>query len=700
MKIAFVIPPLVDSNGPYASAPRLTAWLRSLGHEVDIVDLSLEVLLRVFCREGLERMFDAVDTSKLTPRVEDVLLNKQQYIDTIDSAVAFVQNRDVSPAHRIANGNLLPNGPFLRDHPVDKRRVAYGKWGIMAQSRFVVGGMMTDLVELFRETIAPHFLLNAYGEKLIEDGATLDEILAVLDQPNELESVMMDAAADSIAEDVDMVCVSSPFTGTVLGALILGRWLGEHRPNVPRVLGGAMPTTALRNMTDPRIFEFYDYVVIDDGEVPLRQLCARLEGKDAALHNTFVREDDKVVWNGPATSGEGCAPVGFRDVPFPDYTGMQLDRYLHLTLGLAHSSRLLSEGLWLRITAAHGCYWKKCTFCDIDLPLVGDFEPRRAAEVADEMDALHEQTGLSSFIFNDEAMPPSLLVRLALELLRRERTYQYWGNIRWEKAFTVDRCRLLAASGLVAVCGGVEIASEPVLELMEKGTTLEQIIQAMQAMSGAGVINHGYLLHGFPGETAQDTIDSLEVVRQLICTGSLHSAGVCALVVRSYSPLATEPEKFGLKILEEETPRFAQHIVPFENTKPPGDKLMAKDLHWAINSYERGEGRTRDVRTWFRADVPAPTVASDLVAGIKDKQTATKGERLCWLGGLPQWRRGILTVTGFGGKTFTASAPESVADALRACHPTAWPDGVVPAVTDWQDEHWRQRLAPWGLVVV
>ena len=115
MKIAMVVPPVSDLNTMYSAAPRLTGWLRGLGHTVEPIDLGLEVFLAMFSRAGLERLFAAIDPREVHGDYQDVYLERDRYIRIIDEVIVFMQGRDPAMAHRIIRGDFLPEGPYLRE---------------------------------------------------------------------------------------------------------------------------------------------------------------------------------------------------------------------------------------------------------------------------------------------------------------------------------------------------------------------------------------------------------------------------------------------------------------------------------------------------------------------------------------------------------------------------------------------------------
>jgi hypothetical protein len=380
-----------------------------------------------------------------------------------------------------------------------------------------------------------------------------------------------------------------------------------------------------------------------------------------------------------------------------------MDRYVHF-IYVSRALARVGEGAWLKLTAAHGCYWKKCTFCDISLPYIADYDPMPARTLADHMDLLHQQTGLSGFHFTDEAAPPALLVNLSLELLRRKRDYFWWGNVRYDRAFDADRCRLLAAAGMVRVTGGIETASDKLLQKMVKGVSVEQLVGVLQAFAGAGIGTHGYLIYGFPGETMQDTTNGLEILRQLMRAGILQSGYYHELGVSAHAPLGLDPERFQIRIQEPPFGGFARNRLPFTyQDGQPRSQAVSDALTAAMSSYTRGRHLDRPVVEWFGDEpMPPPTVPPHFVASLMDRPSKGKGRRsrVCWLGGEPTWSRGFLRFRSASGEMISGAAPQSMADDLRRCHPTGWTDGRPPSPDAFESSEWFERFRRHGLVMV
>ena len=689
LKVAIVVPPTVNLNTPYAAAPRLAGWLRHLGHTVVPVDLSLELFLRVFSRRGLERMFAEVDANALNAEQALVYQARDQYLKIIEDAVAVLQLRDLSSTTRIAQGGMLPLGPRSKSD-----RAAPGTWGTTDFARYRVSLMFLELMEFFKATVSNHFGLTDYAASLAASPSSFDPIARELARPANAYLAMLDeVTAELMPEDVDVVAITCPFPGNLIGSFLVGKWLAKHRPNAKRALGGGFPSTELRSLSEPRVFDFMDYVVLDDGELPLRQIC---DGRE--LHNTFTREAGKVVW-----SGATVQPIPFGDLPPPTYIGFDLDRYVHM-IYVSSPVQRANDGTWLKLTAAHGCYWKKCTFCDITLPYIADYDPMPAQRLADQMDALHDETGLAGFHFTDEAAPPGLLVDLALELLRRGRNYYWWGNVRYDKAFEPDRCKLLAAAGMILVTGGIEVASDVVLEKIVKGISVAQVTKVLQAFAEAGIAAHAYLIYGFPGETVQDTVNGLETIRQLMQAGLLVNAVYHQLSTTAHAPLGQKPELFQIRLREQKFEGFAHNFLPFDyEDGVRRSRAMHHALGLALDNFRRGLYFDAPVVEWFEGlVVPPPTVAPDLVVEtMKEPHPgARERDRMCWLGGEPTWSRGQLTVRTSRGEMRTVTASREVADNLRRCHPSHWENERPPSRRDFASTSWLEPFRAHGLVLV
>ncbi len=632
LRILLLTPPLVQLNTPYPATAYLTGFLRqhagALGLDVRQADPALELFLRLFSRAGLQRVLAELEASPRanTPAVAHLRANASAYLATVDAAVRFLQGRDPGLALRIVGRTFLPEGPrfaTLEQGPGaqddDALAWAFGALGTHDRAKHLASLYVDDLADAIREGIAPHFELSRYGERLAASAASFDALHEALHCRPSLVDTMLDEIATELWREhtPDLVGLSVPFPGNVYGAFRIAKAVRAASPSTRIALGGGYVNTELRELADPRVFDFVDYVVLDDGERPLLALVEHMRDPSRPLVRTFVREGDEVVFRTDPSQQD----IPLRDAGTPTWDGLPLDRYVSLVEMLNPMHRLWSDGRWNKLTVAHGCYWKKCSFCDVTLDYIARYDPVAADVLVDRIEAIVAETGQSGFHFVDEAAPPAGLRALAERLLARNVTITWWGNIRFEKTFTPALTDLLARSGCVAVSGGLEVASDRLLERMQKGVTVAQVARVTRAFVEAGIMVHAYLMYGFPTETTQETIDALERVRQLFAQGCLQSAFWHRFAATVHSPIGKAPELYGIRLHPHPPGGFARNEVGFHDPTPTDHDALGVGLRKAIYNYMHGLGLDEDVRAWFRSSrrghgrlqVPRTTVPPDLI---------------------------------------------------------------------------------------
>ena len=623
---------MTQLNTPYPATAYLTGFLRQhearLGLEVVQADAAIELFLRVFSRAGIQRVLGeltarAAETDEEMPdSIAHFLGNGDRYVDTIDAVVRFLQGRDPGFALRIIGRELLPEGPrfaAIDDGPGanddDPLAWAFGALGLADRAKHLASLYIDDLADAVRDGIAPDFELSRYGEQLAASAPTFDPLRDALEgEPTLIDTMLDELAAELHARHTpDIVGLTAPFPGNIYGAFRIARAIKRLAPATRIALGGGYVNTELRELADPRVFDYVDFITLDDGEAPMLALLEHVRDPSRPLFRTFVREAGAVT----LVTDASIRDVPFRDVGTPTYRGLPLERYLSLFEMLNPMHRLWSDGRWNKLTVAHGCYWKQCNFCDVTLDYIARYERAPADLLVDRIEAMIAETGQTGFHFVDEAAPPAALEALAQRLLDRKVMITWWGNVRFEKAFTPELTQLLARSGCVAISGGLEVASDRLLELMKKGVTVEQVARVTRAFTDAGVMVHAYLMYGFPTQTAQDTVDSLERVRQLFAEGCIQSAFWHRFTATAHSPIGRAPKLFGIKLRRAPKITFAKNDVLFDDPTGCDHDFFAPGLRKAIYNYMHGLGLDDDPRAWFGKargiKVPRPTVPPDLI---------------------------------------------------------------------------------------
>jgi radical SAM superfamily enzyme YgiQ (UPF0313 family) len=598
MKILLLTPPLTQLNTPYAASPYLKGFLVAEGHEVMQADLGIELVNRLFSRQGLSEAFlKATINRKTSIAARQVLANQQRYTDTIDAVIRFLQGKEPTLAIRICNAEWLPQGERFKS--MADPDWAFGTLGNTEMARHMATLYIEDLADFIKETIDTHFELSRYAEHLCLRLPELNPLLQDLDKPvSLLEECLLAILEQKLSSfEPQLVCFSIPFPGNLMGAFRCSRYIRDRFPDITIAWGGGYVNTELRQLADSRVFDYAHFVALDDGEPALRALIAHLEGADATtLCQTYYLDSQGRI---QFVSRQPQHAIPFRQVPAPDYSDLPLDSYISLIELANPMHKLWSDGRWNKLTLAHGCYWGKCAFCDTSLPYIGCYEALPATQICDYIEAVMKQTNSGGFHFTDEAAPPKLLRELSEEIIRRKLIISWWTNIRFEKTFTPDLCQLMANAGCIAVSGGVEVASNRLLKLINKGVTVEQAFETARNLSQSGIMVHAYLMYGFPTQTVKETLEGLETVRKMFEEGVIQSAFWHRYAMTVHSPSGLKPSDYGAEQLPHKPAPFANNEIAFTDHQSIDMERLGAALRKATYNYMHGLGFEWPVRRWL-----------------------------------------------------------------------------------------------------
>lgn len=617
--VFLLTPPFTQLNTPYPATSYLKGFLNTKGINSFQADLGIEVTLKLFSKTGLRELFSRIPpTQHFSENAQRIIAMQEDYINCIDAAVLFLQGRNPSMAHLIASRNFLPEAGRFKELP--DLHWSFGTMGVQDKAKHIATLFLEDLSDLIQECVDEHFGFSRYAERLGRCANQFDELYEALQQTlSYTDELLLQLLEQHISHvQPKLVCVSVPFPGNLFAAFRVAQWIRKNRPDIKVAMGGGFPNTELRSLKDPRVFEFFDFITLDDGEAPVEQLVKYITGEAEVqeLKRTFLLQNGVVTY----INNSSCRDYKQTETGTPDYGDLLLDRYISAIEVVNPMHSLWSDGRWNKLTMAHGCYWGKCTFCDISLDYIKIYEPIAASLLCDRMETIIAQTGTNGFHFVDEAAPPALMRALALEIIKRKLVVSWWTNVRFEKSFTRDLCLLLKASGCIAVSGGLEVASDRLLKLIDKGVTVEQVAKVTRHFTQAGIMVHAYLMYGFPTQTAQETIDSLEMVRQLFKTGVLQSAFWHLFTMTAHSPIGLNPGKYNVKRAKETEILFADNDV--EHIDPTGadHEQFGFGLKKSLFNYMQGLCLDDPLQNWFEQKVPKTTIAPDYIQKIVSEE--------------------------------------------------------------------------------
>ena len=694
-------PPLVQLNTPYPSGAYLLDFFNSLYEEknvkgrVEWFDLSNSFFHKIFCKHGIAHIFNSTfeKALKLSSQYESqgddntafhlrrFISQKEFWINWIDEIIAIVcsSNSKISGrefAHEFIRSAHVPRGMRVENFLSNLNR------DVSTDDAQILSSLaLADLADYITMVYDQNFALIRYAEHLATSTAEFSETIEGLKAPslNDFYKPLLLEKIASYKNEPTLYCISVPFPGCFESALFSADLIRkECGDNAIIIFGGGYVNTELREISEKGIFDYCHILSYDKGYGSYIRLfdefknaaCGIEDEKQCfnlkeAFENIF---DSRKFYNfSYLKNGSVIIPLEKENEEYkvlykkeheyirkitPDYSHIDFTKYPRLADDTNPMHRIWNDGAWLKAYIAHGCYWHRCAFCDTTLDYVKDYCLTDINSLYDSLCVQAEKTGVHGIHFVDEACPPVALQNFALKNMAVKSSNKipltYWGNIRFEKTFDRDLADLLSAGGLTAVSAGIEIATGNGLSAVNKGTDMENIVNACCAFKEAGILIHSYMIFGFWSQSVQDLIDSMETLRQLFEAGLLDSAFWHKFTLTLHSTVYEEYKKGKypeLKILPQKKTQFAKNDLHFEGEEK--SEKSSAPLNAALELWMHGEKLSKPVESYFPFKMPKPSIAKDYIASLIAKYEENRDrkfhkipeqgskEKLVWLGGVP-----------------------------------------------------------------
>lgn len=606
LDILLITPPFIQMNCPYPATTMLKSFLETKGFSAEQCDISLLTLLELFSKKGLITALKNIQTKKQSKNAVAFLKNKESYIQNIDTVISFLQGLNPDFEKAIL-ANKLPNGeryhiqhhslPDFENFPSQK-------------AEFLASIFVEEIGDFLAENVDSRFGFSRYAEQIVLQNVSFKKIQKAILRDTVITDIMLKILDKELKEkNPKLIGFTIPFPGNFIMALKAAFFVKEKYPHIKTAIGGGFINTELRELKEKQLFEIVDFVCLDDGELPLLQIIKQINGENVPLKRTFLLKNDEVLFMDDFPSED----FKHSELPAQNYHGLPLDKYFTITETSNPMHNLWSQGKWIKMMLSHGCYWHQCAFCDTSLDYIKRYSMADTEQLCDRMEILMKETGWNGFHFVDEAASPAVLRKLAECILKRNLKVRWWTNIRFEKAFTLELCKLLAKSGCIAVAGGIEVASDRLLQKMKKGVSIAQVTQTCSHFQQSGIMIHAYLMYGFPTQTAQETIDALEVVRQLFDHQLLQSAFWHRFTMTVHSPIGISPEKYGVRKIDLPPHHFLQNAVEHVDKKGCKHELYSFGLRKAIYNFMHQNGTDFPLETWFDFSIPKTKMNPNLI---------------------------------------------------------------------------------------
>lgn len=675
MKVVIIQPPIVQLNTPYPSGAYLQDFFKKLksfsnldsqlspaafelakkaGYQIDSVewkDLSIELFHRIFSKEGISQLFHNTKDKALKMALEAenqgdeitaynlrrYVLTKESWINWIDKIVALlVENKSGRETlHEFVRSAHVPRGSRMETYLANLNREVSVDDGYLLASL-----ALADLADYITTVYDNNFALIRYAESICASDLSKEEILKTTDSPvlkdylSPLVENLINTVSTSQQEPSFLFCVSVPFPGTFAAAMFICKQLkSTFGKNALITLGGGYVNTALRSVNQAELAAYIDCFSYDRGYSFYTELLANGLPAAAAYQTESVfggevaqGKDNQTKTSSTSSNRQELVEIEnfmTKNVA-PDYDGIDFTKYPRLADDINPMHRIWSDGAWLKAYLAHGCYWHRCLFCDTKLDYVNCYKPVNIKNLYSSLLEQAKKSGVYGVHFVDEAAPPKMLEDFAS--LNKDKALTFWGNIRFEKAFSRDLADILAKGGLIGVSGGIEMACGEGLSNINKGIDIKTLVFSLAAFKEAGILTHAYMIYGYYNETPQMLIDSAETLRQLFKAGLLDSSFFHKFTLTKHSTLFAEWEAGKHPDLHPIFPKnnFTDYELHFKGEEK--SEKYGAPLSLAVNAWMHRKSLDKPVEKWFTFPMPKPTVKKDFVEKALEEYEIAKNQ--------------------------------------------------------------------------
>lgn len=521
MKTKLVFPGFWTCSAPYLSLPSLTAFLRMHGKDVEQIDLNLEFTDRILSKDFLDYCLH---------KYEDIVeIDDQQVVPYLDAIGKYVCE------------NIEEQKNIMRSNEALDILVYEKCCYFIAMAFSIINAAF------------PGEAVDHYTYDSTYDRDSFSSILkcaqdAYSESTGSLVQLLTSYYIDDLIDGADLIGISLTGINQIIPSFVLAGMIKKKNPAIKIVLGGSVPTRRFADRNNlPNIFEFVDYVIVNEGEVPIVALVDYLEGRSSIqdVPQLFYLNDNKEITynNLPISNPEICA------LPTPVFNKADIGRYL-------------SPVPSLPLLGCRGCYWCKCTFCDHSFVYNNDYRPANVDKVLFDINNYIDEYNVRYINFHDEAMTPSGLLGLSNRLIEDGADIKWSTDARLDRGLTYDILKTAHKAGLSILFFGLESINNRVIKLMNKGTHVDVSKRILTDAKMVGIGAHCFFICGFPTETIeeyQETVDFVIRNKDIIAC-----QGCSEFSLGKHSPIAKEPEKYKIRILDKDYPDSASLNYKFE----------------------------------------------------------------------------------------------------------------------------------------
>ncbi|MDF9841709.1 MULTISPECIES: radical SAM protein [unclassified Paenibacillus] len=566
VKTALIYPPVSDPTSGYHSLCCLAGYARQFGFaDIDIIDSNIDSWLYTTAPEQIERTMQAINERTAQLQAREHLTPVEQMELHYALKVQGVNFAEELPAAL----HTFRNEAAFFDYTMYTSAVETVMLWMDALS-------LTGFPGQFRGfSLATSGFYNIFSSLDMRD----PEITGVISRPF-TDYYSKELIPGISTGGYSLVGISITYVAQIPFALSMARHIRTSCPGIRMIFGGTAVSDYWKYILDKNdfyaVFDPADACIIGEGESAFVSILQALE------HDTSIPASPNIALHPrhQAATDPFTPEIKYEDIcsfPVPEYSKLPWEKYL-------------SPYPFIYYSPSRGCYWNRCTFCDYGLNTDSPTSPWRQYPLDKIMEDLRTLAVTYKYIyFSVDVLSPALLLKLAAAILEEGLDIRWGAEIRLEEYWTPERCGLLQQSGCTAISVGFESGNQRILNLINKGTKVDRLQETIQMFSEAGIGVQIMGFTGFPTETIEDALSSVDFLQEN--TRHWTFGGLGQFVLTKGAIIAKEPERFnilGVRPFEGEDVAWRLHYSEPEDLLAASSRCGSKELTEAKASLRGG----------------------------------------------------------------------------------------------------------------
>jgi len=331
-------------------------------------------------------------------------------------------------------------------------------------------------------------------------------------------------------------------------SLYIARKIKNNYPHISIVFGGTRCAGEL-GISLLKSFDEIDFIVSGEGEETLISLFQELKDKKFDdIKGLIWRKNSSVKFNGPPEK------LSMDQVPIPDYE----DYFNKLENSSPRLKSFIERHISIPIEGSRGCWWNKCTFCNLNIQYSG-YREKSIDRIIHEVEHQVDKYQCQSIRFMDNVQRVNDFNKLMKRLKDLKKNLNIFLEIRAGRLEKEDY-RLMQRAGVKTIQIGIEAFGNGMLKKMDKGVTTIENIAALKYSQEFGILPIYNLIINYPNESDSDFQESVENIKFL--KNFIPPASVISMQLCHQSPVFNDAEKFNIK--EKKIPNNALWFFPDE----------------------------------------------------------------------------------------------------------------------------------------